>query len=371
MSHQSFSQEVLDVLALSLIEGIGPVTAKTMISYLGSPGAVLKSTKAKLLKVPGVGEGMVQLIQSTKAYEKADQVLKLCGDKGITLHAYLDEGYPERLKVLMEAPLLFYAKGNIPWNVNKTVGIVGTRSATEYGKQVTEQMVAQFAALQVQIISGLAYGIDITAHKSALAYGLSTIGVSAAGPDRVYPSVHTSTARQMENNGGLISEYPPGTKPVPAQFPARNRIIAALSDVLIVVEAAEKGGALITARFANEFNKEVYAVPADLGKTYSTGCLQLISNHEARVFTSVAELSANMGWLNGEDKKMNSPKMKPKNLDTDQDLVYELLHKQGPMLIDQLGFLSRMDMSRLASILLQMEFEGWVRSLPGKKYALT
>ncbi len=371
MNPKSVSQELLDVLSLSLIEGIGPVTAKTLISYLGSPGAVLKANKGKLLKVPGVGESIAQLIIGSSAFEKADLVLKQCAAKGIQLHSYLDEQYPSRLKSIMEAPMLFYAKGNIPWEAEKTVGVVGTRSATEYGKSVTEQIVAELAVHEAQIISGLAYGIDIAAHKSALQHGLSTIGVSAAGPDRVYPSVHTSIARQMEENGGMISEYPPGTKPMPAQFPARNRIIAALSDVLIVVEAAEKGGALITARFANDFNKEVYAVPGDLGKTYSSGCLQLISNHEARVFTTVTELASNMGWLTDKKSQQKHKKTKPNDLDPEQQAVYELLEKHGTVLIDQLGFLSRIEMSRLASILLHLEFNGWVKSLPGKKYTLS
>ncbi len=366
------SQEWLDTVAISLIEGVGPVNARHLISYLGSPGAVLNAKPEKLQKVPGIGEKIAQLIKSNDFRKSAEVIIKNCEKQKVEIKTYLDPSYPTRLKPYMDAPLVLYCKGKCPLDANRIVALVGTRKATEYGKAITEKIVRDLVPLHPLIVSGLAFGIDIAAHRASIQQGMATVGVLAGGTDKIYPSEHRQTALHMQEQGGLLSEYPPGTIPVAGQFPARNRIIAALSDTVIVVEAAQKGGALITARYANQYSKEVYAVPAEVDKKFSEGCLHLIRNNEARIFTSVEDLTTDMSWSITSNQK--SPKQKVREavlqLEGDQKMVYHLLLDHEALHIDQLSILSKIELSKLASVLLSMEFNQLIKSLPGKKYTL-
>jgi DNA processing protein len=365
------SQELLDTLAISLAEGIGPVTTKQLISYLGSPTAVLQASPAKLLKVPGIGDKTIALLNAEDYRKKALSVLDACRKKGIGMCSYLDPQYPARLKAHMDAPLILYTRGTLPLNHPRTIGIVGTRNASAYGRESTIQLVEALQSTGVLVVSGLAYGIDITAHRAALQVGAPTIAVLAGGLDRVYPSEHKATAVSMLESGGWISEYPPGTLHKAGQFPARNRIIALLSDAVIVVEAAIKGGALITARFANNYNKQVFAIPGEWGKTYSEGCLHLIKNHEAAICISAQQVIEEMGWQDSNtSKKKRTSSISLDSLLPEEQVVFTLLNEHKELHIDNLCMLSQLDLSKLASVLLNMEFNRLVKSHPGKKYSL-
>ncbi|HCM77049.1 MAG TPA: DNA-protecting protein DprA, partial [Cytophagales bacterium] len=285
---------------------------------------------------------------------------------------YLDADYPQRLKQFDDSPTLLYVKGSVNLNASKTVGIVGTRQATSYGKEMVEKLITELVPHQPLIISGLAYGIDIQAHKLALQKNLSTLGVMGSGMDVIYPSVHKDTAMKMLEHGGLVTENPFGTKPDAHNFPARNRIIAGLSDALIVVEAAEKGGALITAEIANNYNKDVFAIPGAVGQTYSAGCNKLIKVNKAHLLTGIKDIEYIMNWNPSEPITTQGVSQLDLNLfDPDELVVINMLReKKNAMVIDELSRKTSLSPSVLASLLLNLEFKNIVRSLPGKLYKL-
>jgi DNA processing protein len=254
----------------------------------------------------------------------------------------------------------------------KTLAIVGTRDASEYGKKSTEEIVASLKEHNVQIVSGLAYGIDIAAHKAALKNGLSTIGVLANSLETVYPSSHKKVAKEMEEMGLLISEQPYGTITKPSFFVARNRIIAALADATIVVESARKGGSMVTAEYANNYNKEVFAIPGGIFQKYSEGPNYLVSNNKAQIFTNTLDFVQWMKWdtENHEVKVVEKEVLDLSKYTQDESKVLSLLMQNGEMLIDDLSWHSQIHLNKLASILLNLEFADLVKQSPGKKFAL-
>jgi DNA processing protein len=284
--------EKLSQLALVFTSGIGDVLARYLISYCGSAEAVFKTPKTKLLKIPNIGEVTAAAILSKEGWYKAENQLNICEKNEIEVLFYTDKNYPDRLKNIADAPVLLFYKGTANLNASKVVSVVGTRKSTSYGKTVTEEIIEGLKKFQdIQVVSGLAFGIDVIAHKAALKQSIPTIGVMATGHDTIYPAVHKQISTQMlEQGGGLLTEYSWGTKTEPGFFPARNRIIAGLADAVIVVEAAKAGGALITAEIANSYNKDVFAIPGNLGNTYSEGCNNLIKTHKANLMMGVKDL---------------------------------------------------------------------------------
>ncbi len=298
------TDELRNLLAITLVPGVGNFTIKQLLSYFGSAQQIATKTKGELLKVPTIGEKTALKILEFKAHlEQADAILEKCSSSKAQIISYIDPEYPKNLTRYDDAPSHLYVRGTQNLNTKRKVSIVGTRNASPYGKEVTEEIVAELKEYNPIIVSGMAYGIDILAHRAALQHKLETIGVVASGPDVIYPPEHISTAKEMVNNGAILSELPPGIKPEPHFFPARNRIIAGLADVVIVVEAAEKGGALITAEIASSYNIEVYAVPGNINHKYSRGCNKIIQNHIAKIFTSTEELVEYLGWKDEDTRK--------------------------------------------------------------------
>ena len=254
-------QNRLSQLSLNFIPGIGDFLIKQLVSYCGSAENVFTWPKGKLLKIPGVGEASAKAIIHQRPIQKAEEVLKRAEKEGVKILLHTDKEYPYRLKQINDAPAVLFVKGDVQLNASKVVAIVGTRKATEYGRSVTQKLIAGLKEHNALIISGLAYGIDIQAHKTALRLEIPTVGVMAGGINKIYPSVHKTTAFEMQKNGGIITEHPFDVVPEPPKFPARNRIIAGLADAIVVIEAAEKGGALITAELSNDYNRDVFAVP--------------------------------------------------------------------------------------------------------------
>ncbi|MBX2945556.1 MAG: DNA-processing protein DprA [Cyclobacteriaceae bacterium] len=364
-------QNRVALVALHFISGIGDYTIRQLISYCGSAEKVFKTPKGKLLKIPGIGPVIAETIIKGSPFEKAEKEIRRAEKESVEIIFYIDKKYPLRLKHIPDAPSMLYVKGNIDFENAKTVGIVGTRQATAYGKEQVEKLVAGLVPHGVLIVSGLAYGIDIQAHKQALKNNLPTVGVMGSGIDIIYPAAHKETAQRMLEHGGLITENPFGTKPDAHNFPERNRIIAGLSDALVVIEAAEKGGALITAEIANGYNKDVFAFPGSVGVTYSVGCNNLIKTNKAHLITSVKDLEYIMNW---EATKVTRPK-KVTSLALDgysdeEKTILNLLLEKSPLMIDELSWKSNLPVSQLASVLLGLEFNGVVKSLPGKLYAL-
>lgn len=363
-------QSRLSLLALHFIPGLGDYLIRQLVGYCGSAEKVFQTPKGKLQRIPGVGRKTATLIGAGSAFEAAEQEIRKCERNHIALVFFTDANYPRRLRSIDDAPTLLYLKGNMDLDAPRTVGIVGTRRATNYGRHCIEELVGGLAALKPVVVSGLAYGIDILAHREALECGLPTVGILGSGLDVIYPSAHREVAARMEADGGLISEQPLGTKPDAHNFPARNRIIAGLSDALIVVEAGETGGALITADIANSYNKDVFAFPGNIGQSYSYGCNHLIKANKAALITSSADLEYMMNW-NQETEQSSQPSLNLDAFGAEERKVLLTLHEHGgTLVIDELSWKSNVPVSQLASLLLTLEFRGAVQSLPGKLFRL-
>ena len=292
------NHSLLNQIALTLIPGIGDKMIKSLIAHCQTPEAIFSEKKSNLQKIPGIGSNAVRLLHSANTLKRAEKEIEFLDSKNIEAHFFTDKEYPDRLKHCEDGPAIIYYKGNKNLNDQKFIAVVGTRKATHYGKTLTQRIIEDLKPLNATIVSGLAYGIDICAHKAALESNLSTIGVLAHGLDRIYPQIHSNVAEQMKSHGGLITEFISETNPDKENFPKRNRIIAGLCDAILVIEAAKTGGALITANIANSYNRDVFAIPGRIGDTFSEGCNTLIKTNRAALFQSVKDLEYIMGWEN-------------------------------------------------------------------------
>ena len=323
-------------------------------------------------KIPRIGPKLLEAIRNKHIFLKsAKTLIENAERKKIRIISYLDKDFPSRLKSYEDSPILLFAKGNIDLNPPRTVGVVGTRNATEYGKHITRQIIDDLAPYQPTIISGLAYGIDIEAHRAALQYNLPTIAILGSPVDRIYPAVHKQTSEAMMEKGGLLSEFKPGSEMVPGNFPQRNRVIASLSDALIVVEAAKKGGALITAEIAYSYNKEVFAVPGNLQSPFSEGCNSLIRRMKANIYMGGKDLEEALSWSKDDLKPSPVPLSDLlNNFDEELKPLIAVFIEQKTQEIDELSWKTQIPISTLASLLLHLEFQGVIKSLPGKKYQM-
>lgn len=364
-------QDRLSLLALHFIPGIGNYIIRQLISYCGSAEKVFKTPKGKLQKIPGIGTITAESIIKSKSFTKAEREIKKAEREKVQLLFFTDKTYPSRLKQIADAPSLLYLKGNINFENPKSVAVVGTRNATDYGKQCVDELISGLQKHNALVVSGLAYGIDIHAHKQALKNNLSTVGVMGSGIDVIYPSGHAEIAKKMLEHGGIITENPMNTKPDAHNFPARNRIIAGLCDALIVVEAAQRGGALITAEIANTYNKDVLAFPGNIGRSYSEGCNSLIKSHKANLITSIHDLEYIMNWGLEVKKTKKKETLQLESFEEDEQTILKvLLENHNQLMIDELSWRSGVSISKLASLLLNLEFKGVVTSLPGKIYKI-
>ncbi len=357
------------IIALTKINGIGAVVAKQLIGYCGGPREVFHTSTRDLARIPQVGEHKARLIMDADPEALAEEELKFVEKKNIKPYFYLEEGYPRRLKHYDDAPILLYYHGNTNLNHHRTVGIVGTRTPTEYGRLMCENIVEGLKNYGVVIVSGMAYGIDSTAHRKAVELNIPTIGILGHGLDRLYPATNRDLAKKMMENGGLLTEFPSGTNPDRENFPMRNRIIAAISDNVIVVESKAKGGSIITAEFANQYNKDVFAVPGKINDEKSTGCNRLIKSHKAALIESAEDIAYIMRWEEQSPQDELQGSLFPDLTTTEQEIV-DLLREMKEATIDTLHYRLSMPVSELSSILLSMEFKGVVSSLPGKRYVL-
>jgi len=364
-------QNRLSLLALHFIPGVGNQTVRLLISYCGSAEKVFRTPQGKLRNIPGVGIVTAESIRQGNPFKLAEAEARRAEKENVQLVFFTDARYPSRLKQINDAPSLLYVKGNVDFEIAKTVGIIGTRMATAYGKWCVEELVAALVPHEPLIVSGLAYGIDIHAHRQALKNNLPTVGIMGSGMDVIYPAAHRETARRMEACGGIVTENPFGTRPDAHHFPARNRIIAGLADALVVVEAAEKGGALITAEIANSYNKDVFAFPGNVGQGYSEGCNALIKTHKANLLNSIRDLEYIMNWSAGVKP---SPKHTLLDLDAydagEQAVLKVLLENNNQLAIDEISWRTVLPIGKLASILLGLELKNRVAALPGKIYKL-
>ncbi|PCH66697.1 MAG: DNA-protecting protein DprA [Bacteroidetes bacterium] len=358
-------------IALTFLPGIGDIWAKNLVGYCGSAEAVFTETKGKLMKIPGIGSVNAQaiIVKKEQALERAQEEIEFINKYNIQALFFADKNYPERLKHCADNPTLLYYKGNSDLNKSKIISIVGTRSATEYGKDFCKTLIKELSDQNVLIVSGLAYGIDICAHRSSLENNLETVGVLAHGLDRIYPALHKATAEKMVKQGGLLTEFPSNTNPDRENFPKRNRIVAGMSDAVIVIETAKKGGAVITAEIANSYNRDVFALPGNIDQKYSEGCNFLIKTHKANVIESAKDIAYVLGWEQAKTKPQKQKRIFV-DLKKEEKAIIDVLNGNEKVGIDSIAVQSKLPMSQTASILLSLEMVGMVKAFPGKVYEL-
>jgi len=359
-------------IALSMIPGVGGILARNLLAYVGSAEGIFTESLKNLKKIPGIGEINAKRIRESNVLPLAEKELEFIEKKNIKVFFYTDKEFPRRLKNCVDAPILIFTRGNMNLDEQRVISIVGTRNATDYGKQVCDELVKNLSERNypVLIVSGLAYGIDVQAHKSALKYNLPTVAVVAHGLDKLYPSLHKEIAEKMIETGGLVTDFPSGTKIDPPNFLRRNRIVAGLADATIVVESAEKGGALVTADIASSYNRDVFAFPGRAGDNFSKGCNQLIRNNGASLIEGINDLEFFMGWET-KKKKKNVQSSLFVELSPDEEKVVKLLRENGELFIDQISTELSLPVSRVSALLVNMEFKNIISALPGKMYRLT
>ena len=360
--------ELFNTLALLRIEGVGDVVAKKLINHCGSAEAVFSAKKSQLLAIEGVGEIMFNNLRNREVFALAEAELKYIRNNDIKPLFYLEKEYPERLKHCIDGPVLIFTSGDVSLEGRKTISIVGTRQMTSYGSDFCRKLIEDLAPLDPVIISGFAYGVDIHAHQVAMDNNLKTIGVVAHGLNQVYPKTHSKYVARMEENGGFITEFWSSSNPDKENFVKRNRIVAGLSEATIIIESADKGGSLITANIANDYNRDVFAVPGRVTDKYSMGCNHLLRSQKANVLTSAADLIYMLNWELEEKKPKPIQKQLFISLENDEQLIYDYLQKNGKELMDIIALQCEMPIYKISSLLLNMELKGVVRPLPGKLF---
>ncbi len=358
-------------IALTCIEGIGDVTAKNLLAYCGSPKAIFETKKGQLLKIPGIGSILAQSLVANgkKALKLAENELEFINKHKITPLFCTDEHYPQRLKHCVDSPIMLYYKGNADLNTEKFVGIVGTRRPSDAGIEQTTNLVNELQRSGITVVSGLAYGIDIAAHKQCLTNTMPTIGVLAHGLDRIYPGTHERIAKKMINCGGLLTEFMSNTNPDAVNFPKRNRIVAGMIDALIVVESKRTGGSLITATIAQTYNKDIFAFPGRAGEPLSEGPNGLIKLNKAALIENASDLLYAMGWQEETpQKKTKKQTALAINLQGEEAQIANCFKTNPELHIEEISKLSEMSISKAVANLLNLEFNHLVKSLPGKMY---
>ncbi len=356
-------------MAITKIDGVGPNLAKSLIAYCGSAAEVFKQKKTELKKIPGIGSITASNISKFQNFKSIEQEIELLLKHQIKAYFYLDNEYPQRLKHCDDCPLVLFYKGNANLNSRNVISIVGTRKSTYYGKQFTDELIQTLKEYGVMVVSGLASGTDTNAHKSCLKFQIPTIGVLGHGLATIYPSTNYKLSEEMLENGGLLTEYCFNTPSSRENFPKRNRIVAGMCDALIVVESGLKGGSLITADLANQYNRDVYALPGKINDVWSQGCNRLIAKNQAAIISDIDGLIVNIN-LKPNNSIKSSFKMDLFNALSDKEMEIVRYLKIDKLTIDQIYYHTNIEIGQLSLLLLNLELKNIVTVLPGKLYTL-
>ena len=369
-----FNQDLIYQIGITLVKGIGNITAKQIIEHLDNVALLFTEKKHVLERISGLSRRIINEIHSPDVLKRAEKEIRFIEKAHIKPLFITDPVYPNRLKECVDAPVMLYFRGNSDLNAKKIISIVGTRNATAYGRETTDQLVHDIREVfpDSLIVSGLAYGIDITAHRAALREDLATVGILAHGLDRIYPPVHRNTAAEMINSGGLLTDFISDTNPDRQNFVKRNRIVAGISDCIIVVESAKKGGALITANIADSYNRDIFAFPGKINDKYSEGCNILIKSKKAALVTSADDIFREMNWSDPPEtlrtqvvQRVLFPELNP-----EEQKVMDILSKAGSMQLNLLAIELDLPVSCLSVILFELEMNGLIRCKPGGMYSL-
>lgn len=355
-------------IALTLLPGIGDISGKKFVEYCGSARAIFDETRKSLEKISGMREASIDAICNPKEYlKRADEEIAFMEKNDIRPLFFLDSDYPRRLLQCDDGPLMLYYKGSANLNANRVVAIVGTRNITEYGKENCNQLVEDLVEDNVLVVSGLAYGVDTCAHKAAVKHGIPTVGVMGCGMQQIYPATNGRLAKEMlEQGGGVLTEYMSGTRPDRENFPRRNRIISGMADAVIVIESAMKGGSLITADLANSYNRDVFAYPGRVMDLYSQGCNYLIRTNRAHLMESVLNLRYVMRWES--ESKSEKQTALFREFSEEEKLIMDCFGSNAIASLDDIIVKSGLPTTKIAALLLNLEFDGVLMAMPGKRY---
>lgn len=362
-------QEIINHIALSNVKGLGTRNFRRLISHFKSAEAIISADKKEIASISNIGDKLAYSLKSGLNFELAEQIYKGESQAGHQILAYSDPTYPARLRRMADGPVVLYFKGNADLNPIRTVGVVGTRTPTPEGLMLAGELIRELKAYNVTTISGLAIGIDAVCHKTSLEENVPTIGVMGGGLDNIYPVGHKKLAAKMTSSGGLLTEFTKDQKVEREHFPMRNRIIAGLSDALVVVESREKGGSMITAQLAFDYNRFVFAFPGKAFDDKSRGCNKLIKTHVASLIENAADLAAHLNW-DVEQGSQVQQGLLFSEITEEEMYIVDILREEGRVHIDKLSMLSKFRPGLLANLLLELELKGMIQSLPGKMYLL-
>ena len=365
-------KELLSLIALQHIPGVGSITAKRLLENVGSATKLFEQRDELPSIIPQIQPSLIKALDCPAAHQRAEKELEFIDKHHITCIGYHDADYPSRLRECEDAPTLLFYRGNTSLNPRRVVSIVGTRKCTDYGRDLCENFVRDLAALcpDTLIVSGLAYGIDVCAHRAAIKYGLPTVGVLAHGLDRIYPSVHRNTAAHMVDCGGLLTEYPSHTEPERSNFLQRNRIVAGIADATIIVESATKGGSLVTANIANSYGRDCFTFPGRTTDLSSEGCHRLIRHNQAALITSASDFVEAMMWDAKQKTQAIQQSLFPELNEEESCIVRTLEKYTEGAAINTLVAETNFPVHRLSAILFELELRDIVRPLAGSIYKL-
>jgi DNA processing protein len=365
--------QLLFQLALTEIPNIGWVQAKILAQHFGEAEKIFKAKQSLLEKIEGIGLIRANSIKSFSDFSKAEEEIKFIQKFRIKPLFITDKEYPQRLLNCYDPPTLLFYKGTANLNAAKIISIIGTRTHTEYSKKMTDELIEDLSALNILIVSGMAYGVDAMAHKAAVKNNLPTVGVLGHGLDQIYPPDHSNLAKEMvKNGGGLLTEFRSQINPDKHNFPTRNRIVAGISDATVVIESGIKGGSMVTAELANGYNKDVFAFPGKVTDSKSAGCNYLIKSNKAMLLTDAQQLIEIMGW----EEKKQKPKSKSQKeifieLSKEEKIIVDILNEKETVHIDEINLRSGLSSSAIAAAILNLELQNVVNGLPGKIYKLS
>ncbi|WP_396177411.1 DNA-processing protein DprA [Flavobacterium sp.] len=360
-------QDLFSLLALQKVELVGDVVAKKLLNHFENPSDVFTAKAQLLTSIDGIGAGLVKNLKDKSVFEKAEAEVKFIQENDIDVHFYKENSYPDKLKHCFDAPILLFSAGNINLKQTKIISIVGTRQVTSHGAEFCRNLIAEIAPLNPIIVSGFAYGVDIVAHQAAMENDLQTIGVLAHGLNQMYPASHKKYCKKMEEKGGFMTEFWSSSNPDKENFVKRNRIVAGMTEATIVIESAERGGSLITAMLANDYNRDVFAVPGRTTDKFSTGCNNLIKTQKANLLTSAADLIYMLNWDIAASTKAVQKQLFV-DLPPDEQIIYDYLLQKGKELMDTIALDCGFPIYVLSGMLLNMELKGVIRPLPGKLF---
>ncbi len=365
------TQETFYRIALTKVPQVGAVTARNLVAHCGSAENVFRAKPNELKKIGRISDVIVQNLSNHSVLTWAEKEIAFIEQHQIKVLFHTDKDYPRRLSHINDAPFLLFYKGNANLNAERVLSIVGTRKPTPYGLNMCSRIIEEISVYKPLILSGLAFGIDSAAHQNSISLGLPTVGILGNGMKRMYPSEHTNLAKRMiEEGGGVLTEYPSDQDPEREHFPMRNRIIAGMSDAMLVVETAKSGGSMISANLAHGYDRDLFALAGRANDKYSIGCNWLIKTQRAQLIESGQDIAYFMRWDQLDQKKQHKQAELFTQINENQQLVVNILKQKAEISIDELNAQLTKTPSEVASLLLELEFMGIVRALPGKRFAL-